>query len=191
MKPEIDDDGFCYIPEHTSVGINAGPVLGAMGILAGIISARATGEGVQMEIAQSDAAVATDWLRSETWKAYERPEDVVTGNKADNYERRAPGTGGMKEGVRYQMYESADGHILFMASEQAFWKKFCDSIGRSELFEQWPGSKYADHARGNKEPFWRRSTRPRRWPTTPSSRTASRGSPTRPTARTCCRRRSR
>jgi crotonobetainyl-CoA:carnitine CoA-transferase CaiB-like acyl-CoA transferase len=125
--------------------------MGAMGILAGIIQARATGEGCQMEIAQADAAVATDWLRSETWKAYERPEDVVTGNKSDDYERRAPGTGGMKEGVRYQMYESADGHILFMASEQAFWKKFCDSIGRPELFEKWPGSKYADHARGNRE----------------------------------------
>ena len=32
----------------------------------------------------------------------------------------------MREGVRYQMYESADGHVLFMASEQAFWKNFCD-----------------------------------------------------------------
>lgn len=151
VQPAYDDEGFCYIPEHVSVGINAAPVMGAMGILAGIIQARATGEGCQMEIAQSDAAVATDWLRSETWRAYERPEDVVTGNKADNYERRAPGTAGMKEGVRYQMYDSADGHILFMSSEQAFWKKFCDSIGRPDLFERWPGSKYADHARGNRE----------------------------------------
>jgi crotonobetainyl-CoA:carnitine CoA-transferase CaiB-like acyl-CoA transferase len=104
-----------------------------------------------MEIAQSDAAVATDWLRSETWKAYERPEDVVTGNKSDDYVRRAPGTAGMKEGVRYQIYESADGHVLFMASEQAFWKNFCHGVGRPELFERWPGSKYADHARGNRE----------------------------------------
>jgi len=151
VPPAYDDEGFCYIPEHVSVGINAGPVMGAMGILAGIIQARATGEGCQMEIAQSDAAVATDWLRSETWKAYERPEDEVTGNKADDYERRAPGTAGMKEGVRYQMYESSDGHILFMASEQAFWKKFCDSIERPDLFERWPGTKYASHARGNRE----------------------------------------
>ena len=142
VPPAYDDEGFCYIPEHTSVGINAGPMMGAMGILAGIIQARATGEGVQMEIAQSDAAVATDWLRSETWKAYERPEDVVTGNKSDNYERRAPGTAGMKEGVRYQMYESADGHILFMASEQAFWKTFCEAVDRVDLFEKWPGLAY-------------------------------------------------
>jgi crotonobetainyl-CoA:carnitine CoA-transferase CaiB-like acyl-CoA transferase len=49
------------------------------------------------------------------------------------------------------MYESADGHVLFMASEQAFWKNFADGIGRPELFEKWPGSKYADHAKGNLE----------------------------------------
>ena len=57
----------------------------------------------------------------------------------------------MREGVRYQMYESADGHVLFMASEQAFWKNFCEGIGRADLFERWPGSQYADHAKGNLE----------------------------------------
>ena len=61
-----DDDGFCYIPEHPSIGIHAGPLFGALGMLAGIIRARATGEGCQLEIAQSDAAAAMDWLRSET-----------------------------------------------------------------------------------------------------------------------------
>ena len=83
--------------------------------------------------------------------AYSRPEDVVTGNKADNYERRPVATAGMRGGVRYQMYESSDGHVLFMASEQAFWKNFCEGVGREDLFEKWPGSKYADHARGNRE----------------------------------------
>ena len=57
----------------------------------------------------------------------------------------------MKEGVRYQMYASSDGHVLFMASERAFWKNFCTGIGREDLFEKWPGSRFADHARGNKE----------------------------------------
>ena len=38
-----------------------------------------------------------------------------------------------------------------MASEQAFWKNFCKGIDRMDLFEKWPGSKYADHARGNVE----------------------------------------
>jgi crotonobetainyl-CoA:carnitine CoA-transferase CaiB-like acyl-CoA transferase len=57
----------------------------------------------------------------------------------------------MREGVRYQIYESADGHVLFMASEQAFWRNFCEAVGRMELFERWPGKPYADHARGNRE----------------------------------------
>ena len=151
VNPTYDDDGFCYIPEHASVGMHAGPLFGALGILAGVLRARETGTGCMMEIGQSDAAAYMDWYRSESWRAYERPESEVTGNKADNYERRAPGTAGMKEGVRYQMYDSKDGNVLFMASEQAFWKNFCEGVGRMDLFEKWPGSKFADHARGNRE----------------------------------------
>jgi crotonobetainyl-CoA:carnitine CoA-transferase CaiB-like acyl-CoA transferase len=151
VQPEIDDDGFAFMPEHVSIGINAGPVFGALGLLAGVLRARASGEGCQLEIAQSDAAAAIDWLRSETWRAYERPESEVTGNEADNFERRAPGTGGMEEGVRYQFYATRDGHVLFMASEREFWKNFCSGIGQLDLFERWPGSQYGDHARGNKE----------------------------------------
>jgi crotonobetainyl-CoA:carnitine CoA-transferase CaiB-like acyl-CoA transferase len=146
-----DEEGFCYLQEHASMGIHAGPLMGALGVLAGIVRARETGEGCRMELAQSDAAAYMDWYRIETWRAYERPESEVTGNASDNYERRAPGTAGMREGVRYQMYDSADGQVLFMASERAFWKNFCEGVGRPELFERWPGEEYADHARNNRE----------------------------------------
>ncbi len=151
VVPEIDDEGFACIPEHPSMGIHAGPLFGALGILAGVVRARATGEGCRMEIAQSDAAAAMDWYRSETWKAYERPETEVTGNKSDNYERRAPGTAGMRHGVRYQIYEAKDGFVLFQASEQAFWKNFCAGVDRMDMFERWPGARIADHAPGNRE----------------------------------------
>ena len=151
VNPAYDEEGYCYIPEHASIGMHSGPLMGALGVLAGVLRARETGQGCMMEIGQSDAAAYMDWYRSESWLAYERSEEVVTGNKADNYERREPGTAGMKAGVRYQMYESSDGHIIFMASEQAFWKNFCECVGRQELFEKWPGSKFADHARGNRE----------------------------------------
>jgi crotonobetainyl-CoA:carnitine CoA-transferase CaiB-like acyl-CoA transferase len=147
----VDEEGFTRMAEHVSIGINAAPLYGAIGILAGIVRARATGEGMYLEIAQSDAAAAFDWYRSESYKAYERPESEVTGNKADGYRRRAPGTAGMREGVRYQIYETADGHVLFMASEREFWKNFCEGVGRPDLFERFPGSRYADHAIGNKE----------------------------------------
>ena len=152
ITPEIDELGFTRIPrDMPNVGINVGPMLGAFALLAGITRARETGTGCQMELAQSDAAAYMDWYRIETWKAYERSENEVTGNPSDDYERRPPGLAGMWEGVRYQIYESNDGHVLFMASEQAFWKNFCDGVGRSDLFEKWPGSKYADHAKGNIE----------------------------------------
>ena len=151
VTPPVDDEGFCYIPEHASIGIHAGPLFGALGILAAVLRARASGEGCELEVGQSDAAAYMDWYRIESWKAYERPQSEVTGNKSDGYARRAPGTAGMREGVRYQIYESSDGHVLFMASEQEFWKNFCAGVGRLELFERWPGSKFADHARGNRE----------------------------------------
>ncbi len=151
VTPAYDEEGFCYIPEHVGIGINAAPLFGGLAVLAGVLRARETGEGCFMELAQADAAAAFDWYRSESYMAYRRPEDVVTGNKADGWKRRPVATKGMKEGVRYQLYESKDGHVLFMASEQAFWKNFCEGVGRADLFEKWPGSKYADHARGNRE----------------------------------------
>lgn len=150
VKPEIIEGDFAAIPEHPSMGIHAGPLFGALGVLAGVIKARATGEGCRLEIAQSDAAAAMDWLRSETYKAYERPEDEVTGNASDDYVRRAPGTAGMRDGVRYQFYEASDGrHVLLQASEREFWENFCKGVGREDLFEAYPGAKFADHAVGN------------------------------------------
>ena len=151
VKPETTEEGFAAIPEHPSMGIHAGPLFGALGVLAGIVKARDTGEGCRLEIAQSDAAAAMDWYRSETWKAYERPEDEVTGNESDNFERRAPGTAGMRDGVRYQFYETKDGYILFQASEREFWENFCRGVGRDDLFEKRPGAQYADHAVGDLE----------------------------------------
>ena len=149
INPVLDEDGFCRTPDQTNIGITAGPAFGALAVLAALVRARTTGEGAYMEIAQSDAAAYFDWYRIESWKAYEQPADIVTGNASDEYVRRKPGLGGMWDGVRYQFYESSDGHVLLMASEQSFWKNFCVGIGRQDLFDRYPGSRYADHALGN------------------------------------------
>ena len=151
VEPVTDDEGFAHIPPQANVGITAGPAFAAMAILAALVRARTTGEPAGMEIAQSDASAYFDWYRIETEQAYRRPADEVTGNASDGGERRPAGLGGMWEGVRYQFYASSDGYVLFMASEQVFWKRFCEGVGRPDLFERWPGSTYADHARGNKE----------------------------------------
>ena len=150
VQPVVDDDGFTRIPPNMpNVGINVGPMLAALAVLAAVIKARDAGEGCEIEVAQSDASAYMDWYRIETERAYLRPADEVTGNPSDDYERRPAGLAGMWEGVRYQAYAAADGHVLFMASEQAFWRNFCEGVGRMDLFERWPGSTYADHARGN------------------------------------------
>ncbi len=151
VEPERDDHGRCTIPPHVSIGLNAAPLYASLGVLAGIIAAQRTGVGTTIDLGQAEAAAAFDWLRIETWRAYERPESEVTGNASDNFQRREPGTAGMSDGVRYQFYETADGHILFMASEQEFWRNFCEGVGRSDLFQRWPGTTYADHAVGNEE----------------------------------------
>ena len=151
VEPKTDEDGFAYMPEHVSIGINAGPVFGALGLLAGVLRARATATAASSRSRSPTRPPRSTGCAARRGAAYERPETEVTGNEADDFERRAPGTAGMQGGVRYQFYATADGHVLFMASEREFWKNFCEGVGRPELFERWPGSQYGDHARGNVE----------------------------------------
>ncbi len=149
-RPTFDAEGRPTIPSYTTIGINAGPLYAALGILAAVIRARATGRGCRFEVAQSDAAAAFNWNGIEGNKAYERPEDEVTGNDGDGKGARRPvGDNSMTESVRYQYYRSRDGIVLFMASEREFWKNFCHGVGRVDLYERNPGAKYADHARGD------------------------------------------
>jgi crotonobetainyl-CoA:carnitine CoA-transferase CaiB-like acyl-CoA transferase len=149
VAPVPGPEGMPSIPDHTSIGITAGPLFGTTALLAGVLRARQTGQGCHLEVAQSDAAAAFDWLRIEGHRAHLRPEQEVTGNPSDGYHRRPPGTGGMADAVRYQFYESSDGYVLFMASEQKFWRNFCTAVGRADLFEAKPGERLADHARGD------------------------------------------
>jgi crotonobetainyl-CoA:carnitine CoA-transferase CaiB-like acyl-CoA transferase len=149
--PATDDEGFVYMPDHTTVGTRVTPVVGALAVCAALIRARSTGEGAHIDLAQSDVAAAMNWFRIEGERAYERPEDEVTGNPADGGERRAPGVAGMAGSVRYQYYRTLDGHVLLMASEREFWQNFCTAVGREDLFEATRGSHHADHARGNRQ----------------------------------------
>ena len=149
-RPAFNAEGQPTIPSYTTIGINAGPLYAALGICAAIIRARASGQPCRFEVAQSDAAAAFNWNGIEGNKAYERPEDEVTGNDGDGKGARRPvGDNSMTEGVRYQYYRSKDGIVLLMASEREFWKNFAYGVGRPELYDDNPGAKYADHARGN------------------------------------------
>jgi crotonobetainyl-CoA:carnitine CoA-transferase CaiB-like acyl-CoA transferase len=149
-EPGTDEEGFSYMPDHTTVGVRVAPVFGALAVCAALVRARATGQGAHIDLAQADVAAAMNWFRIEGARAYERPEDEVTGNPADGGERRAPGIAGMLGSVRYQYYRTRDGYVLLMASEREFWRNFCVAVGREDLFASTPGPRYADHARGNR-----------------------------------------
>ena len=152
VQPEEIEDGFVAIPEHPSMGIHAGPLFGALGVLAAVIRARATGEPTPARDRpvrrrrRHGLAALRDMARPTSG-----PRTRSPATPSDNYQRRAPGTAGMRDGVRYQFYETKDGHVLFQASEREFWENFCRGIDRADLFERYPGSKYADHAVGNVE----------------------------------------
>ncbi len=100
---ERDGNGFTYLGDHVSIGTKTAPVWAALGVVSAVLRARATGLGALIDVAQTDAAAAANWLRIEGFRAYERPEDEVTGNASDNYVRRTPGNAGMRDAVRYQV----------------------------------------------------------------------------------------
>jgi len=151
VRPDMEDDGSLEIPDQVNVGMTFGPVLAVTTVLGAVLRARTSGSPAFIEISQSDAAAYFDWYRIETEQAYRRPSDEVSGVAADEGRRRAPGLAGLRGAVRYQFYETADGHVLFMASERKFWRNFCEAVGRVDLFERWPGAELGDHAVGNRE----------------------------------------
>ena len=150
--PVTTADGYPAIGPHTSIGFHAGPLYAALGAVAAVLRSRQTGEGCRIDVAQSDAAVAWNWLKVEGELSYERPDDEVTGNSADGAgPRRVIGFDDFANAVRYQYYASRDGHVLLMASERKFFANFCAAVGRSDLFDAHPGGEVAEHAVGNAE----------------------------------------
>jgi crotonobetainyl-CoA:carnitine CoA-transferase CaiB-like acyl-CoA transferase len=135
--PETTDDGFATIPRrYSDIGTQAGALFAAMGVLAAVLHARATGEGAYLDVAQADAAVV--------WNA-SRLDPLLSG--ASSGGRGAD----LHESVRYQYYRTADDRtILFQASEQHFFEAFCHAVGREELAQR-PGAEVGEHASGDKE----------------------------------------
>ena len=152
FKPDITADGFPAIPEHVSIGINVGPLYGAIAILAGIVEGardrrgrvprdRAVGRGRGHRLAaHRDRCARTSDPRARS------PATSPTTTSAARPAPRAWPRASATRSTR-----ASDGYVMLMCSEQEFWKNFCNAAGRPDLFERWPGSRYADHARGNVE----------------------------------------
>jgi crotonobetainyl-CoA:carnitine CoA-transferase CaiB-like acyl-CoA transferase len=151
--PRKNADGFDAIPDpHIPVGYTIGPLYAAFGALAGVIRARATGKGCRMEVSQSAAAASFNWMGLEHERAFTKAPGTPGALDADKpINKLPPGAGGLSESVRYQYYPTKDSHVLFMPTERKFWQRFCEGIGRKDIFDAHPGPEFADHARGNTE----------------------------------------
>jgi crotonobetainyl-CoA:carnitine CoA-transferase CaiB-like acyl-CoA transferase len=139
-----DERGFAALPPtYAPIGLTVGPLFAALGILACLLQARATGQGRRIEVSQGAASAAVNWQMLVGQRAHEK----LAGGKSVE-PLPMPGTA-VREAVRYQYYASKDGCVLFMPSERKFWRNFCEAAGCMDLFERFPGKEYAEHESGN------------------------------------------
>ncbi|NVO55789.1 CoA transferase [Rhodobacteraceae bacterium B1Z28] len=91
----------------------------AVGILAALRHRDLTGEGQQIDLALVDAQIA--------WLINEGVNYLTSGNVP---QRRGNGHPNI---VPYDVYETADGHVILAVGNDSQFKRFCDFIGQSEL----------------------------------------------------------
>ncbi|MFL6024154.1 MAG: CaiB/BaiF CoA transferase family protein [Marmoricola sp.] len=128
----VDEEGLVRSLPRERIGTEAGgestsvgALHAAMNAIAAVVRARSTGEGAHIDVAASDATVATAWLSTVLILNDERVTDRTGSVVMDGAELA---------GSRYQFYETADGKfVLFACIEQKFWDRWARSIGREDL----------------------------------------------------------
>jgi len=92
----------------------------ATALLAGVMGARASGRGCDLDVSLYDVAMHTLTYVA-TWYL----------NDGDEVPRRP--RGGHPSVVPCEMFPTADGHVFVMCIKPAFWQRFCDAAGLPEL----------------------------------------------------------
>jgi crotonobetainyl-CoA:carnitine CoA-transferase CaiB-like acyl-CoA transferase len=145
LAPQIDENGTPHFPERrTPIGYFAGSLWGAIGVLAGVIRARATGKGYHFEISQAGAAAAISAMALEAQRYVDRRNASGISETDDKV-----GSNRLRSSVRLAFYRAKDGYVLFMATEQKFWRNFCTAVSRPDLFAAHPGKGDYDQDYGN------------------------------------------
>lgn len=134
--PIIETDGTPRLSGAATgtTGVMAGPLYAAIGVLAALHAAGRDGKSQYVEVAQVDAAI--------NWN-FQHLTALANGR---------PGYGeGIRASLRYQYYETSDGnYVVFNALEDKFWRRFCESLDRMDLYEpgrQKPGEDAEAEAR--------------------------------------------
>lgn len=141
---------------HVWQGLEAAPLYAALAVVSAILRARTTGEPADIEVSQADAGVVWNgWQIAFARAVSEQSGDRESQELVEALESSAEGGGETGSSdpaatdVRYQYYATRDGTLLFMATEQRFWRNFCTAAKRPDLFDRWPGEGYMDHDYGN------------------------------------------
>ena len=96
-------------------------LFGCIGVLAALRHRDATGQGQQVDIGMLDTSVA--WLANQGMNYLATRQDPPRlGNQHPNI-------------VPYQVFPTADGHIVLSVANDPTFKRFCDAVGLSHLLD--------------------------------------------------------
>jgi crotonobetainyl-CoA:carnitine CoA-transferase CaiB-like acyl-CoA transferase len=92
----------------------------ATALLAGVMGARASGKGCDLDVSLYDVAMhsltyVASWYLNDSFEVQRRPR------------------GGHPFVVPCEMFPTRDGHLFVMCIKPAFWKRFCEAAGLPEL----------------------------------------------------------
>jgi crotonobetainyl-CoA:carnitine CoA-transferase CaiB-like acyl-CoA transferase len=121
IDASADNDPRCrdYVP----IGITAGPIVGALALLSGIVDARVRDRGCELDVAHADVAAWFGWQRLEE-------ERLAKSRAAES--TNSPTQFG--KSIGHRVYRTLDSKlVLLMAPELAAWKRFCDAASRQDL----------------------------------------------------------
>jgi alpha-methylacyl-CoA racemase len=103
--------------------LGGGGLMAAVGILAALQGARATGQGQMVDVSMTDGSLS--WLVMEAARYFGSGEVPRRGEIMLS--------GGI---VCYRPYEASDGWVTCGALEPKFWARFCQAVGRDDLIER-------------------------------------------------------
>lgn len=133
LPAEKDASGFVDRAQSKDVlgGVKggSGAPFAVMAGLAALLRRQRTGQGALIDVAASDANLASSWSAAVTNLNYDKIVDL-TGLSP----RGEPNDGWPAGSVLYALYEAKDGrNIMFCAIEPKFWYNFCDAAKRPDL----------------------------------------------------------
>ncbi|MET0984968.1 MAG: CaiB/BaiF CoA-transferase family protein [Steroidobacteraceae bacterium] len=131
--------------QPASPGPMAGAPYAALAAVAALQRRGATGQGSYIDVAASDAVLASSWIGATMNFNHSRVTDWTGAPSAEPRDPYSEGDGSS----RYQIYETKDRRfVLFACIEGKFFHKFCRAIGRDDLIDPAAANNFADFGIG-------------------------------------------